>query len=62
MPVFAFEAVAGRKFRAAFVILPNLIEPRLTRLGPQGALFQDGALLITINFEEPGFLVPVPAV
>ena len=60
--VFAAEVVAGVEIRSSFVIFPNLVVLRLTRLPAQRALFEDIALRVTIQFQEAGLLGAVVAI
>ena len=60
--VFPAEAVAGGKIGPTFVVFPNLVIPRLAWHTAQRALFEDIALVVTIQFQEAWLLGAVPAI
>src|ERR1035441_645946 len=60
--VFPLEAVARGKIGLAVVVLPDLVIERLARLAAQGVFFEDVALLIAIQLDEPRLLQAVQAI
>jgi hypothetical protein len=62
VPVFPAEVVARIELGPAFVVFPNFVVLRLSRLAAKRTLFEDIALSVTIQFQKSGLLGPVRAI
>ena len=52
MSVAALELMAGSKFRTAFVIFPDFVEPGFAWRASQRTFFENVSFRIAIQFEE----------
>ena len=60
--VFPFEPVAGVPLAFAFVVFPDFVVGRRAGAAAQRFRFEDGALFVRGQLDEPGLLVAIPAI